>query len=898
MIYNYFNSYEFLLAVEIIACSIKAYLLIMLILNGMHSPKKQWPWIFIISVLINGIFEDVVWMINILKILEYIKFDYRIWVFFVRFAWISEIIEYQSLVLFIESLVRKEFRVSLLQKVFLTISVLLALPLIYLSFISSFFTYTPLDRSPIEIKFIKLVSMYPYTMVIPTLILAFYKLKNSRLPKLVMTHFKILVFGLIIPRVLSDFYQVYQFATTESLKANYFVVSLSTLLISCAAYYCMKKIMRLRFLNFKPHVQSSKKFRFINNFKYTLEQLSYVSNTQELLHITKVFFKEHLHITASRTTFHIRNIDSNDLNINNFSSEIDKHKILLVESFINSSDHVVVELLKKSKVFIVDEIEFNAFYKDNQTNQFILDFLRSINTELFVPIYKNNIIIAYILVEHDSRSQQIYSDLERDEIVIFSSYLGNIINLIQNRNLNFLIQQEKDLKEEVYNKHQEISQYKESIRSFLKVNKNEKIGIMFYKNRKFLFGNKHAEELISVNVNTQDGYIITQDLKNIVQQVEEYKSQQTCYSRDTEGEGIIITGIPNIDNSVIIVVYKPDVTDTIKKQLSLLKDPSKWDYLLYLETTKSGQLINQLIPSSGEIFLNYKLDLLKVALTKKPILLEIPDEDLIPTVEIIHHISLREKLHVLKLQTPTKNFDITVKLFGLNPLFDQKDIQTPILQKLDDSGTLFIQNIHFLDLEMQECITELIQYGYYKIFKSDKKVASDVRIICSTNQNLKNLVQEKKFSKTLYDILTKNAVSMPSLLTISEEELGELAHGYSQQAIKSDQFKNLLELTNKEKINLINKKPISLLEFKEKVQQILTDKSKKNNIYEETQFDLSYNVSDPRLVEAARLGKYALKDPRIITLLWDKFKNQNKIAVFLGVNRSSVHRRCKELNLK
>ena len=29
-----------------------------------------------------------------------------------------------------------------------------------------------------------------------------------------------------------------------------------------------------------------------------------------------------------------------------------------------------------------------------------------------------------------------------------------------------------------------------------------------------------------------------------------------------------------------------------------------------------------------------------------------------------------------------------------------------------------------------------------------------------------------------------------------------------------------------------------------------------------------------------------------MTCLWNKFKNQNKIATLLGVNRSSVNRRC------
>ncbi|MDR3550270.1 MAG: hypothetical protein P4L31_02570 [Candidatus Babeliales bacterium] len=56
-------------------------------------------------------------------------------------------------------------------------------------------------------------------------------------------------------------------------------------------------------------------------------------------------------------------------------------------------------------------------------------------------------------------------------------------------------------------------------------------------------------------------------------------------------------------------------------------------------------------------------------------------------------------------------------------------------------------------------------------------------------------------------------------------------------------------------------------------------------------------ITDPQLIAASRLGKHALRDPQIMGLLWSKFNNQNKIATFLGVNRSSVNRRCKEYNL-
>jgi len=61
---------------------------------------------------------------------------------------------------------------------------------------------------------------------------------------------------------------------------------------------------------------------------------------------------------------------------------------------------------------------------------------------------------------------------------------------------------------------------------------------------------------------------------------------------------------------------------------------------------------------------------------------------------------------------------------------------------------------------------------------------------------------------------------------------------------------------------------------------------------------LPIETSDSKLIEAAQLGKHALKDKKTMTMLWEKFnKNQNKIAEFLEVNRSSVHRRCKLYHL-
>lgn len=890
-----FNNYYFLLSIVLVAFIIKLYLVSTLIKSGiLQKIQRPWPWISLILVLVGSIIgEDLYWISKLLRVIFEITFTSQLKIFIAYFSWAFFIIQYQSLSLLIESLIEKNFKLIFRQKIFLIISTFFSGYFFYFAFAQLFSSES---SSPITFDIFEYGAIYSFIMIFPSLFVSVRKILNSDLPKILKKQSKFLILGLIFPRILTDFFQVYPFNFSKYVSNNYIIVSITAMLGAIIALYCTQRVLRLRFLNLRRHVQSSKKFNFINNFKDTLEQLSQTTNTYELVNLTKTFFKEHLQIQPSRTSLIIRMLNKQDDYEN---KETNNTKITIAESFINNQSNLqLFEFLKQTKILIYDEIEFSEFYENNEVSNNIINFLNQINADIFIPIYKKETIVAYVIVERDPRNNQIYNNIERDEMVVFTSYLGNIINLLQNRNLETLIKQEKELKEELYYKHQEINQYKESIRSFLKrAQQNKKIGILFYKNRKFIFANQDAKELINFNINTQEGHPLAQDLRRLAKQVEEYKSQQTCFGKDSNGAKLVLTAIANLEyNNLIITIHYPDISDIIKQQIDLLKDPSKWDYLLYLETTKSGQLINQLVPGSGENLLNFKINLLKLALTKRATLLEMPEEDLIPTVEIIHHISLRENLHTLRLQAPTKNFDIATKLFGINPIYDKTDTK-PILQKLSNNGTLFIQNIHLMDIETQEYLTEFIKYGFYHIYKSDQKLLADVRIICSTNQNLNHLVQEGKFSKSLYDELKKTSISMPSLMSLSEEELKDLAQGFTDQATKSNAFKNILELTDKEKINLINKRPVSLQEFKEKVHYILTEKSKKNNIYQETEFNPAYHIADPSLIEAARLGKHALKDPKILALLWEKFKNQNKIATFLGVNRSSVHRRCKEYSI-
>ena len=483
-------------------------------------------------------------------------------------------------------------------------------------------------------------------------------------------------------------------------------------------------------------------------------------------------------------------------------------------------------------------------------------------------------------------------------MLVFTTYLSNIINILKYSNLEALHQRHKQLTEELYHKHQEINQYKESIRSFMRSNKERKIGILFYKYRRFTVANEAAQELVGMDLNMDEGHPLTQTMRKLARRVQEYKTSQTAFAQDAQGQKIIVNGIPSLEErATILLIHYPEVSDIIKTHFDKLKDPSTWDYVLYLETTESGQIINQLIPGSSEKLLNFKIDLLSTALSKKATLIDLPEEDLLPTVEVLHDISLRQTLHTIKLTSPESNDEVATTLFGLNPLI-KKDANPALLEKLDNTGTLFIQNIEYLSLETQEYLAEFISFGYFHKFKSEHKVFSNVRIICSTTNNLLKLSNEGRFSQELYNELEQASLIMPPLHELSESEVTGLAQGYADQIITEDTYKNLLSLTDKDKSNLYDERPLSLHAFKERVHKLLVQKSSKHKISEVTKFDPAYNVTDPDIAHAVRLGKRALKDPHVMAVLWHKFKNQSKIATLLGVNRSSVNRRCQEYNLK
>ncbi len=849
------------------------------------------PLFFLLLSIIGSLFGDLAWLVKLFHSLI-TPIPYFVVVFFIRIAWAFLIIQYQSLSLFIQSLSTKQFYFGYTNKLTSFIGALLSGYFFYLAFFQPYTLCTEAERNIARatgnsLEFFIMCSVAIYFLIAVVLIGLFFAYrvtKKSNLPKILGKQLRLFWLYFITPYFITEFVLMFSIKFVDEV---YFIVSMATLLISCAIYYCLHNVLKLRFMNVNAQVQNPPQTHIIEDFKLVLERLSNTTSTQELLHITQSFFKEAFYLPLTAVDLVIR--DYNPLPEKQSSPS---KKTALTEQFL-SQEQKSMSLCCTSHDSILnyDEIAFNHFYEETDASKTVLHFLNSIPAAVFLPIYSNKKIVAYITIDRNARST-CFSQSEQDAMIAFASYLGNIINLLHHKNINSLLYKEKKLKDSIYTKHQEINQYKESIHSFLRRSKQKILGIVFYKQGSFTWGNQDAKKLISVNLNQQDGHPITQAFRQVAQYVHNYKVPYSHYTKDDHGHPLILAGVPHLkQQSVIITVSYPDISDVIVQQMHQLHNPNDWDYLLYLSSTKAGQLIQELIPGSGELLLNFKINLLKAALSKKTLLLDMPNDDQLSIVKLVHTISLRETLHTIELTNPTVAGDIALRMFGDKVITQHAQ---PLLKKLN-TGTLFIKNIHFLDKITQHYLAEYITYGFYRVFETDQKIPSNCHIICSTNQQISQLVQEETFSPELFSALKLSVISMPSLATIPLKELFGLIDSITDQLLTSHTAKNLFSLTDKEKQKIVERQPSSIHELKTHVQQLISKKSDESDLYD-TATPLK-NLDNPILSEAARLGKQALKNHNIMTTLWKKFKSQNKIALFLGVNRSSVNRRFKLFNI-
>ncbi len=133
--------------------------------------------------------------------------------------------------------------------------------------------------------------------------------------------------------------------------------------------------------------------------------------------------------------------------------------------------------------------------------------------------------------------------------------------------------------------------------------------------------------------------------------------------------------------------------------------------------------------------------------------------------KIIHNASERSDRKLIKVNCASLPDNLLEsEMFGyVRGAFTGAERDKPGRFQMADGGTIFLDEIGDLPLPLQAKLLRVIEDREFYPLGSRQTTQVDVRIISATNQNLKQLVQEKRFREDLYYRLNVMRIELPSL---------------------------------------------------------------------------------------------------------------------------------------
>jgi Nif-specific regulatory protein len=223
--------------------------------------------------------------------------------------------------------------------------------------------------------------------------------------------------------------------------------------------------------------------------------------------------------------------------------------------------------------------------------------------------------------------------------------------------------------------------------------------------------------------------------------------------------------------------------------------------------------------------------------------------------------------------------------------------------ELADKGTIFLDEIGALPLNMQSKILRVLQEKTFHKIGDNKVNKVDVRVICATSANLEHEILNKNFRKDLYYRINVFPINLPDLKEHKEDIELLVKH-----------FVNQLNESNNYKINKIDKKLINKLKKYDWPGNIRELQNIINRLYflSDTNI-LSFNdldMSDLELFKEDKISKtknilelnlnqdFGFMEKQIIeSVLQNNHFNIKKTAEQLKLNRKTIYNKIKKYNI-
>ena len=211
-----------------------------------------------------------------------------------------------------------------------------------------------------------------------------------------------------------------------------------------------------------------------------------------------------------------------------------------------------------------------------------------------------------------------------------------------------------------------------------------------------------------------------------------------------------------------------------------------------------------------------------------------------------------------------------------------------------ENGTLFIDEVGEMPLQTQAKILRVLTDKNFTKRGGKELIKLNCRIVCSSTKNLEQLTNEGSFRKDLFHRLNVVTIKLPNLSERSDD-IDSLIDYFTEIFSKQNNQKNT-DLKPLIKTKYINYEwPGNIRELRNVIERysILGEKYDDNNAVEKLDDFQNKNVISLPLRNARKLFEKNYLQSQI-----NRFDgNISKTAAFIGMERSALHRKLKQLGI-
>ena len=262
--------------------------------------------------------------------------------------------------------------------------------------------------------------------------------------------------------------------------------------------------------------------------------------------------------------------------------------------------------------------------------------------------------------------------------------------------------------------------------------------------------------------------------------------------------------------------------------------------------------------------------------------------------QVIHNLSSRKYGPYIKINCAALPAQLLEsELFGYEKgAFTDAKRDKPGQFCLANGGTLLLDEISEMDMSLQVKLLRVLNNGEYRPLGSSKTLYSDARILAATNADLKNEIEKNKFREDLYYRINVMNIKVPPLKDRPEDIPLLVDHFLKLFKIKN---KNTIERISPEALKVLRKYsfPGNVRELENAIQHTFV-MCRNGVIMPE---HLPESILDEYLISKDVSNKVEDEKEVILETLKRNNGNKSKAAVELGMHRSTLWRKIKELHI-